>query len=302
MAGQKILIMGADGMLGHKVFQRLHGRFDVYATFRGLDGLWSYHPLFAGIDGSRFIRDIDALDAERVEQVLRQINPDAVINCIGIVKQRDEAKAAIPSILVNALFPHLLADMCGNIGARLIHLSTDCVFSGLKGNYSESDIPDPADLYGRTKLLGELDRQGCLTLRTSIIGWELKNQTSLLEWFALQRGRHIKGFRHAIYTGLSTSVLSDLIGWLLETRPDLSGIYQVASSPITKYDLLQCMREALDWNDITIESDDEFHCDRSLVGSHFSGITGCRAPAWETMIEGLASEWPIYEQWRRSTL
>ncbi len=302
MAGQKILIMGTDGMLGHKVFQRLHGRFDTYATFRGLDGFWPYHPLFAGIDGSRVIGDVDALDAQRIEQVLRQINPDAVINCIGIVKQRDEAKAAIPSIRVNSLFPHLLADMCGNIGARLIHLSTDCVFSGLKGNYSESDIPDPADLYGRTKLLGELDRQGCLTLRTSIIGWELKNQASLLEWFALQRGRHIKGFRHAIYTGLSTSVLSDLIGWILETRSDLSGVYQVASTPITKYDLLQRMREALHWNDITIESDDEFRCDRSLSGMHFMETTGWQAPEWEAMINGLAAERSTYEQWRRSTL
>ena len=140
-----------------------------------------------------------------------------------------------------------------------------------RGNYSESDIPDPVDLYGRSKLLGELDRQGCLTLRTSIIGWELKNQASLLEWFALQRGRIIKGFRHAIYTGLSTSVLSDLIGWLLETRPDLSGIYQVAGSPISKYDLLLRMRDALHWNDITIESDDDFHCDRSLIGDAFHG-------------------------------
>lgn len=302
MARQKIVIMGTDGMLGHKVFQRLNSRFDTYTTFRGLEGLWSYHPLFAGIDGSRIIMDVDALDADRVEQALRQINPDAVVNCIGIVKQRDEAKAAIPSIRVNALFPHLLAEMCGNIGARLIHLSTDCVFSGRKGNYSESDIPDPKDLYGRTKLLGEIDRQGCLTLRTSIIGWELKNQASLLEWFALQRGRHIKGFRHAIYTGLSTSVLSDLIGWLLETRPDLSGIYQVAGSPITKYDLLLRMRDALHWNDITIESDDDFRCDRSLIGTHFTEITGWQPPQWEAMIDGLASEWPTYEQWRRSVL
>lgn len=292
--------MGADGMLGHKVFQRLNGRFDIYTTFRGLDGLWSYHPLFAGIDVSCIIRDVDALDAERVEQVLRQINPDAVINCIGIVKQRDEAKAAIPSIRVNALFPHLLADMCGNIGSRLIHLSTDCVFSGLKGNYSESDIPDPVDIYSRTKLLGEINKQGCLTLRTSIIGWELKNQASLLEWFAAQRGNTIKGYRHAIYTGLSTTTLADLIGYLLEAKQDLSGLYQVASSPITKYDLLQRMRDALKWKDITIEPDEDFRCDRSLTGTRFSEAAGWRAPEWDMMIEALTSERPTYEQWRKT--
>ncbi len=298
----KLLVLGADGMLGHKVFQRLRGRFDTYAAFRSNHGLWTRHPLFSPEDSRHVRGGVDACETATVEKAIREVVPDGVINCIGIVKQRDEAKAAIPSIRVNALFPHLLAEMCGNIGARLIHLSTDCVFSGHRGNYSEADIPDPVDLYGRSKLLGELDRQGCLTLRTSIIGWELKNQASLLEWFALQRGRHIKGFRHAIYTGLSTSVLSDLMGWLLETRPDLSGIYQVAGSPITKYDLLLRMRDALHWNDITIESDDDFRCDRSLIGAHFTETTGWHPPQWEAMIDGLASEWPTYEQWRKIIL
>ena len=298
----RILILGGDGMLGHKVFQRLHKRLETYVTFRDTDGSWTRYPLYAETDRTCTFGGIDALDIGGLQKLMKKVKPAGVINCIGIVKQRGEAKAAIPSIRVNALFPHLLADMCGNIGARIIHLSTDCVFSGLKGNYSESDIPDPADLYGRSKLLGELDRQGCLTLRTSIIGWELKNQASLLEWFALQRGRHIKGFRHAIYTGLSTSVLSDLIGWLLETRPDLSGIYQVSSSPISKYDLLQRMREALHWNDITIESGDDFRSDRSLSGTHFTETTGWQAPEWDAMVKGLAEEWPLYEQWRRSVL
>ncbi len=302
MTEQRILIMGADGMLGHKVFQRLQGRFDTHATLRGPAGIGPAHPLFAGKAGQRIIGGVDALDAENVERVLGRVKPDFVINCIGIVKQRDEAKAAIPSILVNALFPHRLADMCGDIGARLIHLSTDCVFSGHKGNYTEADIPDPADLYGRSKLLGELDREGCLTLRTSIIGWELKNRASLLEWFALQRGKHISGFRHAIYTGLSTSVLSDLIGWLLENRPDLSGIYQAASSPITKYDLLVRMRDALNWKDIVIEPDDDFRCDRSLDPARFSEATGWQAPQWDMMVEALSSEWPTYDQWRKTIL
>jgi dTDP-4-dehydrorhamnose reductase len=298
----RILILGGDGMLGHKVFQRLHTHLETYVTFRDTYGTRDHYPLYAKTDHTYMFGGIDALDICGLQKLMKQVKPVGVINCAGIVKQRDEAKAAIPSIQVNALFPHLLADLCEGQGARLIHLSTDCVFSGLKGNYSESDLPDPVDLYGRTKLLGELNRQGCLTLRTSIIGWELKNHASLLEWFATQRGNTIKGFRHAIYTGLATATLADLIGYLLEAKQELSGLYQVASSPITKYELLQRMRDALNWRDITIEPDEDFRCDRSLIGTRFSDTTGWRAPEWDMMIETLASEWPTYEQWRRATL
>ena len=298
----RILILGGEGMLGHKVFQKLHLRFDTYVTFRDTNGLWLHHPVYNGIDRSLTLGGVNALDLDGLERVMLKIKPDAVVNCIGIVKQRDEAKAAIPSIQVNSLFPHQLANLCEKRGARLIHLSTDCVFSGIRGNYSESDWPDPIDLYGRTKLLGELNRPGCLTLRTSIIGWELKQYTSLLEWFALQHGRIIKGYRKAIYTGLSTITLAILIGDLIETRPDLSGIYHVASTSISKYDLLLRMQVILNWKDISIEPDDDFHCDRSLMGIRFSKATGWQAPGWDAMIKGLAEEWPLYEQWRRSAL
>jgi dTDP-4-dehydrorhamnose reductase len=298
----RILILGGDGMLGHKVFQRLQTRLETYVTFRDTDGSWTQYPLYAKTDRIYTFGGIDALDIGSLQKLMKQVKPAGVINCIGIVKQRDEAKAAIPSIQVNALFPHQLADLCAQTGARLIHLSTDCVFSGRKGDYSESDLPDPKDLYGRSKLLGELDRQGSLTLRTSIIGWELKNHASLLGWFAAQRGSTIKGYRHAIYTGLATTTLADLIGYLLESKQDLSGLYQVASSPVTKYDLLQRLRDALNWKDIAIEPEDAFSCDRSLNGTRFSEDTGWKAPPWDMMIETLASEWPTYEQWRRTIL
>lgn len=298
----KILILGGDGMLGHKVFQRLHTRLETYVTFRDTDCSWNRYPLYARVDRAYAFGGIDALDIAGIQGLINHVKPDAVINCIGIVKQRHEAKAAVLSIKVNALFPHLLADLCEDQGVRLIHMSTDCVFSGMKGNNSESDLPDPVDLYGRSKLLGELDRPGCLTIRTSIIGWELKNSASLLEWFASQRGKVIKGFRRAIYTGLATATMADLIGNLLEAGRDLTGLYQVASSPITKYDLLIRMRDALEWKDITIEPDEDFACDRSLNGTRFSEKTGWQAPDWDVMIEALASEWPTYEQWRRNIL
>lgn len=293
----KVLIMGGDGMLGHKVFQVLSQRADAYATFRNTEGMWTRHPVFAGVDRAHAFGGVNALDLNSVTRAMEQIKPDAVINCIGIIKQHDENKFAISSIQVNALFPHQLADLCGGSGVRLIHLSTDCIFSGACGNYTEADLPDPADLYGRTKLLGELDRRDCLTLRTSIIGWELKRHASLVEWFAAQRGRTIKGHRRAVYSGLSTAALAGLMGDILETRPDLEGLYQVASSPITKYDLLLRLRDALGWRDINIEPDDRFHCDRSLMGSRFEAATLWQMPDWDEMIANLAAEWPTYEQW-----
>ena len=149
---------------------------------------------------------------ESVLDAVATVPPEVVVNCIGIVKQRDQAKAVIPSIQVNALFPHQLAKVCATNEARVIHVSSDCVFSGSRGNYTEYDLPDAVDLYGRSKLLGEINQRGCLTLRTSIIGWELKHRASLQECFATQRGRTIKGYRKAIYTGLSTATLAELIG------------------------------------------------------------------------------------------
>jgi dTDP-4-dehydrorhamnose reductase len=185
--------------------------------------------------------------------------------------------------------------LCAERGIRVIQISTDCVFSGLRGNYSEIDVPDPVDLYGRTKLLGELNRPSCLTLRTSIIGWQLNTFSGLLSWFALQRNRHMKGYRKATYSGFSTTVLAQLVGDILQTRPDLNGIYQVASEPISKFDLLVRLRDLLGWNDIMIDPDDQFFCDRSLSGSRFATATGWRSPSWEVMLQGLASEWLQYQ-------
>ena len=294
----RILILGANGMLGHKAYHLLKTRFEIFTTFRSRYDLWISHPAFADMDHTHTQDGVNASDLDSMAKVIAEVQPQVVINCIGIVKQRDEAKAAIPSIRVNALFPHQLADLCQAQGARLIHLSTDCVFSGNRGHYTEDDLPDPVDLYGRTKLLGELDPPGCLTLRTSIIGWELKHRAGLLEWFASQRGQTIKGYRNAIYSGVSTVVLARLIGDLLVNNPALSGIYHVASQPIAKYDLLVRLRDALGWYDITIKPDDAFQCDRSLVGARFEAATSWQAPDWDEMIAGLAAEWPTYEGWR----
>jgi dTDP-4-dehydrorhamnose reductase len=290
-------VLGGSGMLGHQLCRVLSARVETWAAFRG-DPL-RYEP-YRIISQERTLGGVFAEDLAGINETLGTVRPDVVINCIGIVKQRDEAKHAIPSILVNALFPHQLADLCRERDIRLVQMSTDCVFSGLRGKYTEADMPDPVDLYGRTKLLGELNRPGCLTLRTSIVGWQLNTFSSLLSWFSRQRGQRVKGYQQAIYSGFSTRVLAQLISDLVETRPDLTGLYQVASEPISKYDLLVRLRDKLGW-DVEIEPDNHFFCDRSLVASRFNIATGWIAPDWNEMLSGLAEEWPQYEQWYSMT-
>jgi dTDP-4-dehydrorhamnose reductase len=289
----RLLVLGAAGMLGHSVCHLLRERFEIWGTFHDHDIDDEHYRI---LPAECSITKVDAQDFSTVSSAIKKVKPDAIVNCIGIVKQRDEAKQAIPSIHVNALFPHQLAELCVERGIRVIQISTDCVFSGFRGNYSEIDVPDPVDLYGRTKLLGELNRPGCLTLRTSIIGWQLNNFSSLLSWFALQRNKHIKGYRKAIYSGFSTTVLTQLIADILQTRPDLNGVYQVSSEPISKFDLLVKLRDILGWSDIVIDPDNQFFCDRSLSGSRFTIATGWRPPTWEAMLQGLATEWPYYEE------
>ena len=289
-----VLIFGASGMLGHQLCRILSKRMDVWATVSKEPSVYAIYNI---MPSNHLVGQVDIRDLTSLRSVIKAIHPQTVINAVGIVKQRDEAKLAVPSIQINALFPHQLADLCSEYGIHVVHVSTDCVFSGKKGNYSEADNPDPVDLYGRSKLLGELNQPNTLTLRTSIIGWELNNFFGLLSWFALQRGKNIKGFRKAIYSGVSTAVLSALIGDIIETHPDLQGLYHVASRPISKNNLLIQLQDALGWNDISIEPDDEFLCDRSLNCQRLSTITGWHAPSWAVMIDGLAKEWSDYQKW-----
>ena len=292
----KVLVLGGNGMLGHKLCQILSNQMEVWTTVHGD----TVHHEF--LPKERLIKEVPVQDLARLQEVFDMVAPEVVVNAVGIVKQRDEAKQAVLSILINSLFPHQLADICQARNIRVIQVSTDCVFSGLRGNYSELDVPDPVDLYGRSKLLGELNRPACLTLRTSIIGWQLNTFTSLISWFASQRGNVIKGYRKAIYSGLTTSVLAQLISDLILTRHELQGIYQGVSEPITKFDLISRIGKELGWDDISILPDDQFYCDRTLVGTRFASATGWRAPAWDNMISALAQEWPSYEPFYSSIL
>jgi dTDP-4-dehydrorhamnose reductase len=212
-----------------------------------------------------------------------------MINCVGVVKQREEAKAAIPNLEINALLPHRLAQLARSIGGRLIQMSTDCVFSGRRGNYRESDPSDAEDLYGKAKFLGEVSDDPCLTLRTSIIGRELTRKTGLLEWFLAQRGKTVKGFRNAIFSGFTTAEMSRIIERMLVTHPRASGLYHVSAEAISKYELLRKINDALELG-ITVVPEDEPHCDRSLDSTRFRKEFGYHPPAWDAMVSELAKE------------
>jgi dTDP-4-dehydrorhamnose reductase len=281
----RVLILGGDGMLGHRLLRSLSGEHEVRVTLRPEEGAYHGHGLFHAANS---FFGVDVRDHDRLVDVFARFRPQAVVNAAGVVKQRPEAKDSLTSIEINALFPHRLARLCAATGARLVHVSTDCVFSGRRGSYRETDRPDPEDLYGRTKLLGELHEAPALTLRSSIIGLEIGRAQGLVEWFLASRGT-VKGFRRAIYSGLTTHEMARVIGGLLVRHPDLSDLFHVASAPIDKYTLLSQLARALGRDDVRIEPDDQLVCDRSLSAEAFRAATGYVAPSWEEMLRELAA-------------
>jgi dTDP-4-dehydrorhamnose reductase len=282
----KVLILGGDGMLGHKLLATLSPDHVVAVTLR--QPLPAYEP-FGLFNPGNVFPDFDARSAERAVELFARFRPDAVVNCIGIVKQRDEAKDVVASIEINALLPHRLAELCGAAGARLIHIGTDCVFSGRRGGYREADISDAEDLYGRTKYLGEVATPPALTLRTSIIGRELSRKRSLVEWFLAQTGG-VRGFRRAIFNGLTTAELSRVIKMVLERFPEAHGLYHVSAEPIDKFSLLHLLREHYR-KEIDIAPDETVVIDRSLDSTRFRTEFAYRPPNWPEMIAGLTEPW-----------
>jgi dTDP-4-dehydrorhamnose reductase len=282
----RVLVFGGDGMLGHELLLAWGGRHEVHVTLRLDLPAYQAYDLF---QPSTSHCGIDVRNLQDVVGVLADVRPEAVVNAVGIVKQRASAKEAIPSLEVNALFPHRLAQACRAAGARLVHLSTDCVFSGAKGGYTEQDVADAQDLYGRTKFLGEIHEPDCLTLRTSIIGLELSRRKSLVEWYLAQRGP-VRGYRRAVYSGLTTREMAKAIEHFLVREPQLSGLLHLSSEPITKYDLLAALGERLGRKDVELRPDDNFVCDRSLDSSVLQVRAAYRVPAWSGMLDGLAAD------------
>lgn len=280
----RILILGGSGMLGHELLMSWQATHSVIVTLRKNPGDYGQEKLF---NESNSVIVNDVCNMEGLEKIVADITPDAIINCIGVIKQRHDSLESIPSIQINALFPHLLGKLCKAYNVRLVHISTDCVFSGKKGNYCEEDSPDPVDLYGRTKLLGELYENHCVTLRTSIIGLELKYKQSLVEWFLSQKGQ-IAGYKNAIYSGVITRELARIIEKILIDYKDLKGLYHIASDAISKYELLSMLKSKLDRRDVSIIGDESYKCDRSLNGAIFVNSTQYEIPSWDAMLDELA--------------
>jgi dTDP-4-dehydrorhamnose reductase len=290
----RVLVLGAGGMLGHKLAMSLRGSFDVWGAVRGS---WREYARFGLLEEDRLIPGVDARDFDSLVEAVGRIRPTAVINCVGIIKQLPTALDPVLSLRINSLLSHRLQRLCRAAGARLIHFSTDCVFSGRTGHYTDADPSDALDLYGRSKFLGETAGPGALTIRSSIIGRELATSSGLVEWFLSQRGRRVEGYTRAVYTGFTTIVMSRIVADVLTRFPDLEGTVQVSSDPITKYDLLCLLRDAYRV-DVEIAPSDRIEIDRSLDSTVFRRRTGFVPPSWPEMIDEMARDPAPYERWR----
>jgi dTDP-4-dehydrorhamnose reductase len=276
----RILVLGVSGMLGNAMFRMMAqgGHHEVFGSARSA----SVKRFFASEMADHIITGVDVENTDALAQLFSHVRPEVVINSIGLVKQLAEADDPLSALPINALLPHRLARLCELVDARLVHISTDCVFSGRKGNYLETDEADAQDLYGRSKLIGEVDYPHAVTLRTSIIGHELNSAHGLIGWFLAQQG-NVKGYTRAIFSGLPTFELARVIRDLVLPRAELHGLYHVASHPISKYDLLQMVNHEYG-KGLNIEPDDHLKIDRSLNANRFLEATGYIAPNWPDLI------------------
>ena len=282
----RLLVLGASGMLGWTATRLLDDEdgVEVIATVRDRGAL---PPDLAGRLGPRLVT-LDVTNAPERQRLINDLQPDFVLNCVGVIKQDPRVNDLAPTVQINSLLPHLLANECDQVGARLIQVSTDCVFSGRAGSYTEADTPDPTDFYGRSKLVGELDERH-LTLRTSIIGPELHRRASLVEWFLGQDGQVVDGYRRAIYSGVTTAEFTRFVHKFVLPNRGLKGLCHLASQPISKYDLLGLVAEHYTWHG-QLKPTDDVVCDRSLRSDRLRDATGYVAPAWPLMVEDMAKD------------
>lgn len=294
---KRVLVLGATGMLGHVLLRYLATRpeYEVHGTARSTRGL---SEIFPPEQVARFRQGgVDALNFDSVMRALASFQPDIVINCIGLIKQVPIASDPLYAITVNAQLPHRLSLVSRTAGARMIHVSTDCVFDGQKGNYREDDCSTADDLYGKTKYLGEVNYPHCVTLRTSIIGHELKGGYGLVEWFLAQQGR-VRGYTKAIYSGFTTIELARILADHVLPNNKLSGTYHVSSTNISKYDLLKLVAKRYQKR-IEIEPSDSLVLDRSLNSSRFREITGYSPPAWADLVDKMYEDFNCNREWYR---
>lgn len=277
----RVLVIGASGMIGNTVLRVLSEKNDLEVFGSVRDG--RVNRLFSATIGERLIADVDVEHQDNLVRILDKIRPNVIVNCAGLTKHKPEAEDPLVAIPINTLMPHRLAGLCKLIGARLIHVSTDCVFSGEKGGYVEDDFADARDVYGKSKALGEVHYPHTITLRTSTIGHELQSKYALLDWFLSQEGR-CKGYSRAVFSGLPTVVFAQVVRDVVIPRKELSGLYHVAAKPINKFDLLKTIAEVYG-KSIDIVPDEKLVIDRSLDARRFQLATGYVAPEWPELIK-----------------
>jgi dTDP-4-dehydrorhamnose reductase len=288
------MVVGATGTLGHRLCLEWGDRFECFGTMREPVP----EPVAELLAATTLIASVTADAPESLRPALEQARPDVVVNCVGAVKQAEAGQQAIPAIRINSLFPHQLAALCREHSVRMVHVSTDCVFSGSRGNYSEDDVPDATDIYGRSKLLGEVAGEGFLTLRTSLIGRELRGALGLLEWLISKRGGTVRGFSRAVFSGFTTKALAAEIAHLIEGHPELDGVWHLAAQPIDKLTLLSMLDDAMQLG-IEITPDEDVAIDRSLDSSRLCSVTGRQPRGWDEMVDELAADVTPYEEIRR---
>jgi dTDP-4-dehydrorhamnose reductase len=273
---KNVVVLGASGMLGHKMLQTLSHKFETVGTLRRpyKSQILEMYSLYDNVDVSDFLS---------VETTLNKIEPDVIVNCIGIIKQLPESNDWNKSFSINSEFPHKLSIYAKSHGMQLIHISTDCVFDGKIGFYREGDIPNACDIYGRTKFAGEVSDINCLTLRTSIIGREIDTHHGLLEWFLSKKGMKVQGYTKSIFSGVTTNELSSLVSDIIQNGRGLQGLYHVAAEPISKFNLLTKINSYLD-KKIEIESVDGEIINRSLNGLKLKRVFGYSPPLWNNML------------------
>ena len=288
----RVIILGVSGLIGHQLFLHFSNCFETYGVLHKKKDYYGNLSLFSE---KNVIENIDVNKIEILKEIILGINPDVILNCVGITKRKEDITNPISAIRTNALFPHLLADCARSIKKRVIHFSTDCVFDGKTGNYSEKSLTSAEDVYGRTKALGEIMYENSLTIRSSFIGQELFGKTELLEWFLSQKGKQILGYTNTYYSGVSTVFMAKTIASIIADYPDLTGLFHLATEkPISKYELLCIARNAFK-TDVEIIPANKYVHNPTLNGTKLRKAINLDVPSWEIMMQQLAVNKHFYK-------
>lgn len=255
----RILIIGSKGMAGHIIKEYLLSKkYDVYSTFRKGEGKEE-------LKEKEYY--LDVFDKESLNKILEEVKPKFLINCVGILNQFAEENPDI-AIYVNGYFPHYLDRLSQKYDYKLIHITTDCVFSGKKGDYTENDFRDAESYYGRSKAIGEVNNNRTLTFRTSIIGPDInENGIGLFNWFMKQKGE-IKGYSNVVWTGVTTLELAKAIE--ASFSQNIVGLHHLVNNEkISKYELLKLFKKYMNKKDVEITEYKDYSSNKSLIRTNF---------------------------------